>query len=294
MPGGMYSVVRMNTMMMRRTVSTTMVAMGIAAFAACLSGCRREKPEPAKAPVREIAVAPTPATQVAATGGVVRLPVITPKSKALSLTSNELARPSRQPMSPEDKKALAARQKALRERQKAFQHELAAKALPEVQRSHEQALQDLERKETEAREQDPAVREAYAKVLTVRGEYEAACAKDIPGYADRVKESETLRARLEALLAAKNRGDAVDMGELKTVHRQLNDALRGISGMKTEANATVPGVTLALQNAVAAQGAYEQVLMGNKDYGQAKRKADELSADVARLTSMQAEHEQEK
>jgi hypothetical protein len=273
-----------------RPLALTLVA--VLPVAACLVGCRREKPEPPKAPVREIAVAPTPVVRVETNRA--RRPVITPESKALPAATNAPGKWQRPKLTPEEAQALKERQQAVRERRRAFERERAAKALPEVQRSREQALEALERKEAEVRERDPAVRDAYAKVLAVRGEYEAACARDIAGYADRVKESETLRARLDELLGAKNRGETVDLDALKAVHRQLNDALRGLSGMKTQANASVPGVTRALQAVVAQQSAYEQVLMGNKDYEPAKRKADELSADVARLTSMQTEHEQEK
>ena len=176
---------------------------------------------------------------------------------------------------------------AMMKRRKANAEKVIGRELAKAEAAYDRERQELDKKEAEVREKDPAVRDAYAKVLAVRNEYEDACVKFIPGYGDTVKESVALRAGLEDFVARKNRGDSIDSNQMTVVYRRVNEALLKISQMRGSANAGVPEVAKALQNVVQVQNAYEQSLLNNDEYGKAKVKLDNTSIEITRLTSMQ-------
>lgn len=242
-------------------------------------GCSRsEKPDADVKKERVIEIAPTavPATSNVQAVGVERK----------SNTNSPHDRPSRRVVNstPEDKKAL-------RERQKAFAREVAGKELGRMRSVYEQELQELDRKEGEAREKDPRVKDAYATVLQARAEYEEACVKSLPDYERQLNEAAMVRARLEDLVARRNKGEWVDTNELVAVYRNLNEITLKISQIRDQATAETGSVALALHRVVKVQAEYEQVLLGNNEYAQAKVKSDGTLAEITRLTHIQENNE---
>lgn len=260
----------------RLAVGLTLLCVGALLFSAC---SRQEKPAKQEPKSQSFEVAPTPAVEVAGplnpTGQI--------KVVRMGPTGVVQALPPRVSAStPETRKAV-------RERQQAFARKHRAAELDRLQVAHDAELQELQKKEGELRAADPAVKTAYAGMMEARQAYEAACEKDIPGYAVLVKESAELRAGLTEIVDRKNRGETVDVAQLAGINRRFNDALLTISQMRGQANAAVPTVAQALQDVVRAQGAYEQCLLDNKEYSLAKITPDRTAAEIARLTSMQGE-----
>lgn len=258
-----------------------------------LSACsRQEKPKTSdkpkvqettnavEKPIRSITLAPTPAGEV-------------PRNPAVTTSPKEIVRmgpkeglidtiPSHPKMvsSPE-------REQALMERQKAFGKKVVEEQLAKAQVVYSRELQDLERKEIEVREKDPAVRVAYAGVKDVQFEYEEACKQSIPGYADLIRSASQLRTRLDEAFSRRNQGLTVDAQELSDLRNKLNKDLSSISQMRREANVSDPAIGQTLLKVQNVQSSYEQALLLNDEYMQVKRKSDQTSAVINNLTSKQ-------
>ncbi len=234
---------------------------------------RRANPKPVAVPEKKIQVieiAPTPLPLT----GIVR------NVRNVDTNAPGYTPPHPSTSTPETKKAL-------RDRQRVFMKKVIEAQLAKEQAVYDQELQELAKREIEVRTQDPLVSVAYAKVIHVRAEYEDTCMKSIQGYADQVKESTVLRASLDDILSRKNKGEIIVSNVVAGVYRRVNDALSKISRMRDDANASVPEVARALQHVFKVQGDYEECLLRNNEYSQAKKRPDEILAEINRLTHMQ-------
>ncbi len=180
----------------------------------------------------------------------------------------------------------AAARAKMEARRQAFAKKLFAEQLEKTQLVYAQEQKELEMKEVELREKDPLVKEAYAKMMASRNEYEEACAKTIPGYADQVTEAGRLRASLEDVNARKGQGGSADALEVAEIRKKLNLALSNISRLRTEQNPTGTAVGKAFIKVMEVQSAYLKFLSQNEEYKQAKNKADATMSEINKLTSM--------
>jgi hypothetical protein len=260
----------------------------VASFAAC---ARKEKPKAPEKKMQSFELSPTAVPVLASTNAAVAVAASNQAERVEGprtvVRRDPMAdgRPTPKkgpPMTPEQRRQM-------RQMESDYAHKVIQVALEKAQLAYDLERQELEKTEVELREKDEAVKAAYARMLDVRNAYEAACGKDIPGYTDLVKESSQLRASLAELMARKSKGEAVDSEQLASINRRFNAALSAISQMRGQANAAVPGVAQALQDVIKVQGAYEQCLVSNKEYSQAKVKPDKTAAEIARLTSMQGQ-----
>lgn len=280
--------------MSRKTTSLQCVAgsvamiLLVASFAAC---ARKEKPKAPEKKMQSFELSPTAVPVLASTNAAVAVAASNQAERVEGprtvVRRDPMAdgRPTPKkgpPMTPEQRRQM-------RQMESDYAHKVIQVALEKAQLAYDLERQELEKTEVELREKDEAVKAAYARMLDVRNAYEAACGKDIPGYTDLVKESSQLRASLAELMARKSKGEAVDSEQLASINRRFNAALSAISQMRGQANAAVPGVAQALQDVIKVQGAYEQCLVSNKEYSQAKVKPDKTAAEIARLTSMQGQ-----
>ncbi len=258
----------------------------VASFAAC---ARKEKPKAPEKKMQSFEIAPTAIPVLASTNAAVAVSAsnqaerVEGPRKVVRIDPMAQGRPGPvkgTPLTPEQRRKM-------RLMESDYAHKVIKAELEKAQLVYDLERQELEKTEVELRENDEAVKAAYARMLDVRNAYETACNKDIPGYADLVKESSQLRASLAELVARKNKGETVDSEQLASVNRRFNAALSTISQMRGQANAAVPGVAQALQDVIKVQGAYEQCLLSNKEYSQAKVKPDKTAAKIASLTSRQ-------
>ena len=267
--------------------SVAMILM-VASLAAC---ARKEKPKAPEKKMQSFEIAPTAVPVLASTNAAVAVSAsnqaerVEGARKVVRVDPMAQGRPSREkitPLTPEQRRQM-------RQRESDVAHKMIQAELEKAQLAYDLERQELEKTEVSLREKDEAVKAAYTRMLEVRSAYELACEKDIPGYADLVKESSQLRASLAGLMARKNKGEAVDSAQLASVNRRFNATLSEISQMRGQANAAVPGVAQALQDVIKVQGAYEQCLVSNKEYSQAKVKPDKTAAKIASLTPMQGQ-----
>ena len=224
----------------------------------CVSSCsRQEKPAAPEKKAQAFTVAPTPAAAVdrVATGQVARL----------ELDKKPLARhiPQR---SPDEAAAL---KKRVRQAQKDYAEQVRAN--------------ELQRKELELREKDPRMKEAFARVEEARESYAKACLQQIPGYQEDLQKSESLQARLQALVARKNRGEAVDPALVKEALGALNQALVSLSEARGKANSGDPVVARAFQDVLVTQAAYQECLSAQVDAAAADAGAAKTSRVVTNL-----------
>jgi len=269
------------------TSKTTLTATGFTLTLAAvvvmtgLTACSRR--EPAKTPVkpREQAAPPVVATNAPA-------PVSTQHvAKASYSNSLQEARSRRNfpiapkpPSTPETKRAL-------RERQREEAKFWITKYLPIAEASYEGEVKDLTKKEIEVREKDPVLKAAYGRVTEVNSAYEETCVKTIPGYDELLKDSIQLRAQLDAALARQGGGQADGEQEIGEIRRKLSQTLVKISRMRTAANASDSPVGTAFVKVMTTQSEYQQALLKNDEYVQAKRKVDESASSIKDLTSRQ-------
>lgn len=246
-----------------------------------LTACSRR--EPAKTPVK-----PREQTAPAVVTTNVPSPVSTQHvAKASASNSLREARNRRKfpiepkpPSTPETKRAL-------REREREEAKFWIRKYLPIAEASYEGEMKDLEKKEIEVREKDPVLKAAYGRVVDVNSAYEETCVKTIPGYDELLKSSIQLRAQLDAALAGQGGGQAEASLEIGEIRRKLSQTLSKISRMRTAANASDSPVGTAFVKVMTTQAEYEQALLKNDEYVQAKRKVDESASSIKDLTSRQ-------
>jgi len=244
-----------------------------------LAACSRKEPAKAAKPVAK--------TLSVASNELSRMPVVFSNSTSVVLPTNIPKHPpSTGVRTPESRQALREQQKAMRERQQVFRKKAIEEELAKAQVADEQAGLELEKKEGELREKDPVIRDAYTKLLAVRNEYEDACAKIIPGYADQVKEAERLRNSLENELSRQKQGEIVDAMKAMEIRKKLNLVLSSISRMRTAANPSDSAVGKMFLQAMEVQGAYKQSLLKNGEYIEQKKKTDETKSTIDDLTSM--------
>lgn len=248
-----------------------------------LAACSRKEPPKAAKPVAK-------ALSVAS-NELSRMPVVFSNSTSVVLPTNiPKHRPSAVVRTPESQQALREQQKAMRERQQVFRKKAIEEELAKDQVADEQAGLELENKEGELREKDPAIRDAYTKLLAVRNEYEEACAKSIPGYTDLNQKVAQLRVSLIGIQSRREKGVAVDVQEFAGVRKDLNQTLAQISRMRAAANANEASVWQALLKVRDVQASYEQILSENDGYMQMKKKAHQALAQVDILTSKQRDY----
>jgi len=251
----------------------TVMVLSVALLVAC---SRQEKPTakvPAKTP-RVIEIAPMP---LPATGAVQTVSKVDNKS----YTNSPHYRP------PHLSTSTAADKKALRDRQQVFQRDVVQKGLARIRTVYDQELQELGKKEIEVREKDPVLKAAYGRVVEVNSAYEETCVKTIPGYDELLKDSIKLRDQLDAALAQPDAGQPGNRQAVGEIRRKLNHALSEISRMRTAANASDSPVGTAFVKVMTTQSEYQQALLKNDEYVQAKRKVDESASSIKDLTSRQ-------
>ena len=269
------------------TSKTTLTATGftltLAAVVALTGLTACSKREPAKAPVkpREQAAPPAVATNAPA-------PVSTQHvAKASDSNSLREARNRRNfPIAPKPASTPETK-RALREREREEAKGLIKQYLPIAEASYEGEMRDLAKKETEVREKDPVLKAAYGKVVEVNSAYEETCVKTIPGYDELLKDSIQLRDQLDAALAQPDAGQPGNRQAVGEIRRKLNHALSEISRMRTAANASDSPVGTAFVKVMTTLSEYQQALLKNDEYVQAKRKVDESASSIKDLTSRQ-------
>lgn len=177
--------------------------------------------------------------------------------------------------------------RALREREREEAKVWIRKYLPIAEASYEGEVKDLAKKEIEVREKDPVLKAAYGKVEQVNAAYEETCVKTIPGYDELLKDSIQLRDQLDAALARQGGGQAGGEQEIGDIRRKLSQTLSKISRMRTAANASDSPAGTAFVKVMTTQSEYQQALLKNDEYVQAKRKVDESASSIKDLTSRQ-------
>ncbi|MEI8352308.1 MAG: hypothetical protein WCG36_08350 [bacterium] len=265
------------------TSKTTLTATGftltLAAVVAltCLTACSKREPD--KVPVKT-------GEKVAATNAPA--PVSTQHvAKASDSNSLREARNRRNfPIAPKPASTPETK-RALREQEREEAKFLIKKYLPIAEASYEGEMRDLAKKETEVREKDPVLKAAYGKVVEVNSAYEETCVKTIPGYDELLKDSIQLRDQLDAALAQPDAGQPGNRQAVGEIRRKLNHALSEISRMRTAANASDSSAGTAFVKVMTTQSEYQQALLKNDEYVQAKRKVDESASSIKDLTSRQ-------
>ena len=262
----------------RDIISMTLALIVMVLAVAC---SRKEATKPEKK-MQSFTVAPTPAVQLAVTN-------MSPHQQGINVVmmgTNEFVHHVKSTSTPETKRAM-------RERQKAFASQLIAGKIAKDEIVAEQAQHELEMKESEVRDKDPDVRDAYEKVLSARKEYEDACAEKIPGYSGLIQSSMQFRARLNECLLRRKQGLTVDMKEMTELRNNLNQACADIGKMLKIANMSDATVSQALGKVATAQSLYEQKLLKNDGYVQARRRSDLVVAEIRDLTSKEQSYKQE-
>lgn len=267
------------------TGKTTLTATGftlmLAAVVALTGLTACSKREPAKVPVK-------PGAQVTATNA----PSLEPTQHVAKAATDNSLKDARErklrklPIAPKPESTPETK-RALREREREEAKFWIRKYLPIAEASYEGEVKDLAKKEIEVREKDPVLKAAYGKVEEVNAAYDETCVKTIAGYEELLKDSIQLREQLDAALAKQGGEQAGGEKEIGEIRRKLSQTLSKISRLRTAANASDSPVGAAFVKVMNTQSEYQQALLKNDEYVQAKRKVDESASSIKDLTSRQ-------
>ncbi len=263
---------------------------GVVLSSALMMSCsRHEKPKTVEKKIQAFDISPTalpvkPDDSVVHTNlpksDVVKGDSASPRKMVMMGADQLPQKPQRVhvPLSPETRQKMQAKQQAVMEQ--VLQRELA-----KANDAYDQEGRSLEQKELELRQNDTAVRDAYAGMMASRSEYEQACEAANPGYAALKQEVARLQAQMNEASARRSQGVTANAGELSEIRKQLNSAMSEFSKMRLTANTADAGVKKALQKVIVVQNDYQSTLLKNEDYSQARRKSDAAYSVITNLTS---------
>jgi hypothetical protein len=239
-----------------------------------LASCSRQAPPKVAKPV---ANAP-----VVASNELSRMPVVSSVSAPVALRPNAPKHPPpSSARTPESSPAVREQQKAMRERQAAYVKKRLEEELAKRQAELARYEHDAIRAEYALRaESDMAL--ALSEIRSAATCLEDTCVRNVPGFADMLKEKAALDVKLGADLNDSGSGSSAALGHSEALSAKIGEARR-------KAAAEIPEVAEAYRLLSEKEDYYQQLLAGKEKYRSVCEKADVMRQEILVLRNRSAD-----